>query len=57
MCGLGLEKALELGAKTVDFRMDSLLVVNQLNGVYKIKNRDLWPINERIRELVLSLKK
>jgi ribonuclease HI/ADP-ribose pyrophosphatase YjhB (NUDIX family) len=49
---LGLEKALELGAKTVDFRMDSLLVVNQLTDVYKIKNRELWPINERIKELV-----
>lgn len=49
---LGLERSLELGAKTVDFRIDSLLVVNQMNGVYKIKNRELWPINERIRELV-----
>lgn len=49
---LGLEKALELGAKAVSFRTDSLLVANQLNGVYKIKNRELWPINERIRDLV-----
>lgn len=48
---LGLEKALEMGARTVDFRIDSLLVVNQLNGIYKIKNRELWPINERIVEL------
>ncbi len=48
---LGLEKALDMGAKTVDFRMDSLLVVNQLNGIYKIKNHDLWPIYERIKEL------
>lgn len=48
---LGLEKALEMGAKTVDFRMDSLLVVNQLTGIYKIKNRDLWPINQRIKEI------
>lgn len=48
---LGLEKALEMGAKTIDFRMDSLLVVNQMNGTYKIKNRELWPIHERIREL------
>lgn len=48
---LGLEKALELGAKEVDFRMDSLLAVNQLNGIYKIKNRELWPIYERIKEL------
>jgi len=26
-------------------------VFNQLTGICKIKNRDLWPINERIREL------
>lgn len=49
---IGLEKALEMGYKQVDFKIDSMLVVNQMNGVYKIKNRELWPINERIRELV-----
>ena len=54
---LGLEKALEMGVKTIDFRMDSLLVVNQLNGIYKIKNRDLWPINERIKELTTQFDK
>jgi ribonuclease HI/ADP-ribose pyrophosphatase YjhB (NUDIX family) len=54
---LGLEKALEMGAQTVDLRMDSLLVVNQMNGIYKIKNRELWPINERIRELVTKFDK
>ena len=54
---LGLEKALEIGARTVDFRIDSLLVVNQMNGIYKIKNRELWPINERIKELVTQFEK
>ncbi len=54
---LGLEKALEMGARTVEFRIDSLLVVNQMNGLYKIKNRELWPINERIRELVAKFDK
>ena len=54
---LGLEKALEIGAKEIDFRIDSLLVVNQMNGVYTIKNRELWPINERIRELVKKFDK
>jgi probable phosphoglycerate mutase len=49
---LGLEKAASLGAKSVDLRMDSMLVVNQMNGIYQIKNRELWPINERIHELV-----
>ena len=49
---LGLEKALEMGARTVDFRSDSMLVVNQMNGIYSIKNRELWPIYERIQALV-----
>lgn len=49
---LGLEKALELGYKKVDFKLDSMLVVNQMKGIYKIKNRELWPIHERIRILM-----
>ena len=49
---IGLEKALEMKVKTVDFRLDSMLVVNQLNGIYTIKNRELWPVHERIAELV-----
>lgn len=54
---IGLEKALELGYRQVDFRIDSMLVVNQLNGVYKIKNRELWPIHERIRELMAAFER
>lgn len=46
-----LKKAQELGIKIIDFRLDSNLVVSQLNGVYKIKNRDLWPIYQDIKEL------
>lgn len=49
---LGLERALELGYKKLDFRVDSMMVVNQMNGVYTIKNRELWPIHERIRGLI-----
>jgi len=49
---LGLEKALEMGASFVDFKMDSLLVVNQMAGIYRVKNRDLWPIYESIRNIV-----
>lgn len=48
---LGLEKAKQLGARYVDVYLDSLLVVNQMKGVYKVKNRDLWPIHEAIKEL------
>lgn len=54
---LAMEKALELGLKKVDIRLDSMLVVNQMNGVYMIKNRELWPINERIRDLMLNFEK
>ncbi|MFZ2836038.1 MAG: reverse transcriptase-like protein [Candidatus Saccharimonadales bacterium] len=54
---IGLEKALSLGIKRIDFRIDSMLVVNQMNGVYKIKNRELWPINERIRALMTEFEK
>jgi ribonuclease HI/ADP-ribose pyrophosphatase YjhB (NUDIX family) len=49
---LGLEKALQMKCGIVEYRMDSMLVVNQLKGIYKIKNRELWPINERINELI-----
>lgn len=54
---LGLEKALERNVKRISFCLDSMLVVNQMNGVYKIKNRELWPINEKIRELMTKFDK
>jgi ribonuclease HI len=54
---IGLEKALELKYKRVDFKIDSMLVVNQMKGFYKIKNRELFPINERIRELMKQFQK
>ncbi len=54
---IGLEKALELKYKRVDFKIDSMLVVNQMKGFYKIKNRELWPIHERIRELMKKFDK
>jgi ribonuclease HI len=54
---LALEKALALGAQEIDLKGDSLLVINQMNGIYKIKNKDLWPIYERIKELVTKFHK
>jgi ribonuclease HI len=49
---LGLERALELGYKKLEYRLDSLMVVNQMKGIYTVKNRELWPINERITDLL-----
>jgi ribonuclease HI len=45
---LGLEAAIKLGAKKIDFKLDSMMVVNQMKGYYKVKNRELWPLHERI---------
>jgi ribonuclease HI/ADP-ribose pyrophosphatase YjhB (NUDIX family) len=54
---LGLVRAQELGVRIVDFRMDSQLVANQMNGVYKIKHPDLAIIHNRIKELVAQFDK
>lgn len=48
----GVEKAIELGLKRVRFVGDNLMMINQMNGIYKIKNRDLLPIYADIRKKV-----
>lgn len=48
---LALEEAINLRAQEVSVYMDSLLVVNQMKGVFKVKNRDLWPIHDAIKQL------
>jgi ribonuclease HI len=52
-----LERAKELEIEEIEFRLDSLLVVNQMKGIFKVKNKDLWPIYERIKKLCLDFKK
>lgn len=47
----GLEEARDMRIRDVHVYMDSLLVVNQMLGKFKVKNRDLWPIYESIRQL------
>lgn len=53
----GLRNCQSLGANSVRVFMDSLLVVNQMNGVFKIRNRELWPIHSEIKELMEKFKK
>lgn len=48
----GCEQAIELGIKSVRFVSDNLMLVNQMNGIYKVKNRDLLPIYNDIQELL-----
>jgi ribonuclease HI len=47
----GLERARELGAARVRVRADSLLVVSQLAGAWKVKEAGLRPLWARAREL------
>jgi len=49
---LALEECLKMGVKEVQVYMDSLLVINQMKGIFKIRNRDLWPIHDAIQQLV-----
>lgn len=49
---LALENAKKFHPDEVDMYIDSLLVVNQIKGIFKVKNRDLWPIHEAIKELM-----
>lgn len=51
----GLEAVLKMGILDVDVYMDSMLVINQMKGIYKVKNRDLWPIYEAIKEIVAKM--
>lgn len=54
---LGLQRAQELGIKRVEFRLDSQLVANQMNGLYRVKNDDLQSVHDRIVELVQQFQK
>jgi len=49
---IGLEEALRRGVDDLDVRLDSLLVVPQMNGVWKIKHPGLRPLALRAGELL-----
>lgn len=51
-----LESAVIINAQIVHVYMDSLLVVNQMKGIYRVKNRDLWPIYQSIKQMLPNFK-
>jgi ribonuclease HI len=53
----GLEELKKMSATHVHVYMDSLLVVNQMQGIFKVKNRDLWPIHDAVMILSKTFKK
>ncbi len=52
-----LEVAKELGAETIDFFCDSELVVKQIRGEYKMKNKDLGVWYVKIHSLINQFSK
>lgn len=53
----GLRQAGQFGVRIVHVYMDSLLVVNQMSGVFKIKNRELWPVHQAIKLEIAKFEK
>lgn len=51
------EQGVELGLKNVKFIGDNLMVINQMNGVYQVKNQDLVQIHEDILKLISKFQK
>jgi ribonuclease HI len=47
----GLEACAKYTSDTVGVYLDSQLVAHQMNGIYKIKNRELWPIHQSIKQI------
>lgn len=54
---LGLERAHQLGAKKVHVYMDSMLVINQMKGIYQVKNKDLKLVFNNVKSLAESFEK
>lgn len=54
---LGLQKALELGITELDVEGDSNLVVNQVQGLWKVKVPRLVPLQSKANKLLWKLKK
>jgi len=53
----GLERCRDLGINKVHLHSDSQLVVNQMNGFYKVKNQELAPLHQQLKELAASFEK
>lgn len=52
----GMEEASRMRVQKLHVYMDSLLVINQMLGKFKVKNRDLWPLYTAIKELSTTFK-
>lgn len=53
----GMEWCLSKNVREIKIHLDSMLVVNQMNGQFKVKNRDLWTLYESAKELSKKFRK
>ena len=53
---LGLEEAIKLGITTLSVYGDSMLVINQINGLYKVKNQKLFELYNRVQTFKTNFK-
>lgn len=53
---LGLERAKQLGVQVVHVYMDSMLVINQMKGIFKVKNKELLSVYQIVKELTRNFK-
>jgi len=51
----GLKKCLELGIKDIYIEGDSLLVISQTSGKWKVKNEVMIVLNSEVKDLIKSL--
>lgn len=54
---LGLQQAKEMGIKELFVEGDSLLVINQMKGIYKCKSNNLIELYDKAKELERSFNK
>ena len=47
----GCQQALEMGLKKVRFVTDNMMMMQQIRGVYQVKNRDILPIYEEVKRM------
>ena len=52
---LGLERAMKLGASSVEVVTDSELMARQWSGEYRVKNKVLRPLYEQAKEVARAL--
>ena len=48
----GIEEVIQLGVKSVRVVGDNLMMINQMNGIYRVKNRDLLSLYGEIKQMV-----